>query len=184
MGHGSGEARFGNGGVTVLRPSTGGGNSRHAAAHRWFPPRRLHLIDIENLVGNSRPPSLNAVRRMRDMYADHLAFGAMDQVVVAASCYAALESAAFGWPHARYRAWYGVDGADLALLDVLRHEDIAERFTDVAIGSGDHLFATEAKRLADRGVHVTVVSWRCCLSRRLAEAADDVILFDALAEAA
>ena len=68
-----------------------------------------------------------------------------------------LLNAALGWPHARYRVRSGPDGADLALLDVLRHENVAQRFTHVAIGSGDHLFAEEAAHLAAHGVWVTVV---------------------------
>ena len=46
----------------------------------------------------------------------------------------------------------GGDGADLALLDVLRHGNVAGRFTHVAIGSGDHLFAEQAAHLAAREV--------------------------------
>jgi len=78
----------------------------------------------------------------------------------------------------------GPDGADLALLDVLRHENVATRFTQVAIGSGDHLFAEEAARLAAQGVWVTVVSRQRSLSRQLALAVREVIFLDAVAEAA
>ena len=72
----------------------------------------------------------------------------------------------------------------LALLDVLRHENVAKRFTHVAIGSGDHLFAEEAARLAAQGVWVTVVSRQRSLSPRLALAAREVIFLDTMAEAA
>jgi hypothetical protein len=81
----------------------------------------------------------------------------MDQVEVASS-HLTLLNAALGWPDARYRVRSGPDGADLALLDVLWHENVAQRFTHVAIGSGDHLFAEEAAHLAAQGVWVTVVS--------------------------
>jgi hypothetical protein len=67
---------------------------------------------------------------------------------------------------------------------VLRHENIAERFTQVAIGSGDHLFAEEAARLAAQGVWVTVVSRPRSLSRQLELAAREVIFLDTMAEAA
>jgi hypothetical protein len=107
----------------------------------------------------------------------------MDQVEVAAS-HKALLNSALGWPHAHYRLGSGPDGADMALLDVLRHEDVARRFTRVVIGSGDHVFAEEAARLAAQGVCVTVVSRRHSLSRRLAMAAREVIFLDAGAEAA
>jgi hypothetical protein len=161
---------------------SGGRRRRPAAAKRWFPARRLHLVDIENLAGAARP-SLGQVRQAQGLYAGCLGFGAMDQVEVASS-HLTLLNAALGWPCARYRVRSGPDGADLELLDVLRYENIAGRFTHVAIGSGDHLFAGEAVRLAARGVWVTVVSRRRSLSPRLALAAPEVIFLDAAAEAA
>jgi hypothetical protein len=107
----------------------------------------------------------------------------MDQVEVACS-HLTLLNAALGWPHAHYRVRSGPDGADLALLDVLRHENIATRFTHVVIGSGDHLFAEEAAHLAAQGVWVTVVTCQRSLSSRLALAAREVIFLHTLAEAA
>ena len=153
-----------------------------AGARRRFPARRLHLVDIENLAGRPRP-SLGQIRAARDLYADCLAFGAMDQVEVASS-HLTLLNAALGWPQAHYRARSGPDGADLALLDVLWHENVAKRFTHVAIASGDHVFAEEAARLASQGVWVTVVSRRRSLSPRLALAAREVIFLDTAPEAA
>jgi hypothetical protein len=166
----------------MLRTISGDESPHRAGAWGRFPARRLHLVDIENLVGDSLP-SLAQVREAQGLYADCLAFGAMDQVEVASS-HLTLLNAALGWPHAHYRIRSGPDGADLALLDVLEHENVATRFTHVVIGSGDHLFAEEAARLADQGVWVTVVSRRRSLSRRLALAAREVIFLDAVAEAA
>jgi hypothetical protein len=153
-----------------------------AGTRHRFPVRRLHLVDIENLAGASLP-SLAQVHEALGLYADCLAFGAMDQVEVASS-HLTLLNAALGWPHAHYRVRSGPDGADLALLDVLQHENVANRFTHVAIGSGDHLFAEEAAHLAAQGVWVTVVARRRSLSRRLALAARQVIFLDTMAEAA
>ena len=67
---------------------------------------------------------------------------------------------------------------------MLRHENVATRFTHVAIGSGDHLFAEAAARLAAQGVWVTVVSRQRSLSPRLALVAREVVLLDAAAQAA
>jgi hypothetical protein len=166
----------------MLRTITGDRNPRPMGARHRFPARRLHLVDIENLAGSSLP-SLSQVRQALGLYADCLAFGAMDQVEVASS-HLTLLNAALGWPHAHYRVRSGPDGADLALLDVLRHEGVTRRFTHVAIGSGDHLFAGEAARLAAMGVWVTVVSRQRSLSPQLALAANEVIFLDAVAEAA
>jgi hypothetical protein len=154
----------------------------YAGARRPYPVRRLHLVDIENLVGDPRP-SLRQIRETHRRYAHALAIGALDQVEVASS-HLTLVNAALGWPHARYRVRSGRDGADLALLDVLRHENIAGRFTHVAIGSGDHLFAEKAAHLAAQGLWVTVVSRRRGLSLQLAHAAREVIFLDTVAEAA
>ena len=133
----------------MLSTISGDEGPRRAGGRRRFPARRLHLVDIENLAGNARP-SLSQVRQALGLYTAGLAFGAMDQVEVASS-HLTLLNAALGWPHARYRVRSGPDGADLALLDVLRHENVAQRFTHVAIGSGDHLFAEEAAHLAAHG---------------------------------
>ena len=166
----------------MLTMISGDKDPRRAGARRRFPARRLHLVDIENLAGDPRP-SLSQVRQAQGLYTDCLALGAMDQVEVASS-HLTLLNAARGWPHAHYRVRSGPDGADLALLDVLRHENVALRFTHVAIGSGDHLFAEQAAHLAAHGVGVTVVSRRRSLSPRLALAAREVIFLDTIAEAA
>jgi hypothetical protein len=166
----------------MLRTISGNQDPQQADARYRFPARRLHLVDIENLAGASLP-SLSQVREAQGLYGDCLAVGPMDQVEVASS-HLTLLNAALGWPHAHYRVQSGPDGADLALLDVLRHENVAGRFTHMAIGSGDHIFAEEAARLAAQGVWVTVVSRRRSLSPRLALAARDVIFLDTMAEAA
>ena len=161
---------------------SGGDSGQRARARRRFPERRLHLVDIENLAGDSLP-GLSQVHEVRELYSWCLPFGAMDQVEVASS-HLTLVNAGLGWPHAHYRVRSGPDGADLALLDVLRYENVADRFTHVAIGSGDHLFAEEAALLAAQGVWVTVVCRRRSLSRRLELAAREVIYLDALRQAA
>ncbi len=166
----------------MLRTISGDKDPQRAGTRRRFPARRLHLVDIENLAGDSLP-TLSQVRHAQGLYTDCLTVGAMDQVEVASS-HLTLLNAALGWPHAHYRVRSGPDGADLALLDVLRHENVANRFTHVAIGSGDHLFAEEAAHLAAQGVWVTVVSRQRSLSRQLELAAREVVFFDAMAEAA
>ena len=144
---------------------------------QWFPARTLHLVDIENLAGAALP-SRDQVTEVQGLYVARLAFGADDQVVMAAS-HLAFMNAALGWPSARYRVRSGPNGADLELLDVLQHEDVAARFTHVVIGSGDGLFSQAAANLAARNVSVTVVSRRDSLSRALAGVTRDVRYLDA-----
>jgi hypothetical protein len=144
---------------------------------RWrFPERALHVVDIENLVG-AAVPTLDLVSAVQGRYLASLAFGADDQVVLAAS-HLGLLNAGLGWPHARYRVRSGKDGADLELIDVLEHENVAARFTHVVIGSGDGLFGHAAASLAARGVRITVVSRWGSLAYDLAKVAGDVIYLD------
>jgi hypothetical protein len=132
-------------------------------------PAGLHLVDIENLAGPALP-TLGQVRDEQDRYADRLAFGGLDHVVIASS-HLTLLNAALGWPHDRCRVRSGPDGADLELLDVLHGENVASRFTHVVIGSGDGLFARAARqpgcrrRAGDRGEPVPLeysIAWLTC----------------------
>jgi hypothetical protein len=149
----------------------------HQESFRWrFPDRALHVVDIENLSG-AAVPTLNLVAEVQGRYLACLAFGADDQVVLAAS-HLGLLNTGLGWPHARYRVRSGKDGADLELIDVLEHEDVAARFSHVVIGSGDGLFGQAAQRLAERGVYITVVSRRGSLAGSLARVARDVVYLD------
>jgi hypothetical protein len=166
----------------MLGTISGDDSGQQGRGRRRFPERRLHLVDIENLAGDSLP-GLSQVREVRELYTWCLPFGAMDQVEVASS-HLTLVNAGLGWPDAHYRVQSGPDGADLALLDVLRNENVPARFTHVAIGSGDHVFAEEAARLGAVGVWVTVVTRPGSLSRRLELAAREVIYLDAQRAAA
>jgi hypothetical protein len=143
-----------------------------------YPARTLHLIDIENLAGTGRPDR-HQVRALYSMYRLRVGLGAMDQVVVAAS-ELTISNAGHCWPGARCLVRSGPDGADLELLAVIEYERVAERFSHVAIASGDGIFATAAAGLAAAGCQVTVVSRRAGLSKRLALlAASRVIYIDA-----
>ena len=147
------------------------------ASFRWsFPERTLHVVDIENLAG-AAVPSLALVTEVQGRYLARLALGVDDQVVMAAS-HRGLLDAAVAWPHARYRVRSGKDGADLALIDVLEHENVAARFSHVVIGSGDGIFGHPAASLAARGVRITLVSRPGSLSSGLARIAGDVIYLD------
>jgi hypothetical protein len=144
---------------------------------RWqFPERTLHIVDIENLAG-AAVPTFALVTEVQGRYFARLDLGMDDQVVMAASHLGLLE-AARGWPHARYRVRSGKDGADLELLDVLEHENVAARFSHVVIGSGDGIFGRSAASLAAHGVRITVVSRHGSLAPGLARAAGDVIYLD------
>src|ERR1700744_2402599 len=144
---------------------------------RWrFPERALHVVDIENLAG-AAIPSLDLVNEGQIRYVTRLGFGADDHVVLATS-HLGLLNAGLGWPHARHLVRSGKDGADLELIDVLEHENVATRFRHVVIGSGDGGFSQVAAGLAARGIHITVVSRWGSLAPTPASVAGQVVYLD------
>jgi hypothetical protein len=125
--------------------------------------RALHLIDIENLIGLARPSFADVAacyRAYRPLIRSH------DLVVVACN-HGAFGEVAWGWPDARRLVRSGDNGADEALLDVLRYERVDERFDAVVVGSGDGIFTDAIARLGGLGITVTVVHGRGALSGRL-----------------
>lgn len=134
--------------------------------------RSVHLIDIENLLGGalfSEGEARAAMRRYRFVSE----VGPCDHFIVASSHFAA-PATWFGCPDARRLVRSGPDGADLALIDVIEHEDLTTRFDRVVIASGDGIFAYPAAWLQRQGCQVTVVSRRDALSTRLRLAVPDI----------
>jgi hypothetical protein len=134
-------------------------------------PRALHLIDIENLTGLPRPTTAEVAawhEAYRPLIRDH------DLVVVACN-HGAFTSVAWGWPNARRLVRSGANGADEALLDVLKCERVDQRFDAVVVASGDGIFTDAVARLGRLGIAVTVVSRREALSRRLRMAARHIL---------
>lgn len=144
---------------------------------RALSARRLHFVDIENLLGSARPTT-HEVTACCKQYNERAAVRPGDLVVVACNHGAAL-AVGFGWRGVRLLLRSGQDGADLALLDVIARETIEDRFPAIVVASGDGYFADAVARLARLGLEVTVVSNRRALSRRLELAARHVVIFDA-----
>lgn len=141
--------------------------------------RSIHLVDIENLVGLARPCLADVVachEAYRPLIGDH------DLVVVACN-HGAFPAVAWGWPHARWLMRSGDNGADQALLNVLKHERVEERFAAVVVASGDGIFTASVARLGALGIAVTVVSRPEALSRRLRMATRHVVEVSVLAAA-
>jgi hypothetical protein len=143
---------------------------------RRYPQRTVHLIDIENLAGNPIPDLID-VLLVRYRYHKRVGFSANDQAIVSCN-HLAFRYAGFNWPGVRYLVRSGENGADLELLDVIRYERVAERFSHVVIASGDGIFAAEAAELVAMGCHLTVASRRNALSRRLRLTAHQIIYLD------
>lgn len=137
--------------------------------------RAVHLVDAENLLGTAVPRPAD-VRQLAARYTDVIGFGPMDQVVIACS-HLAFKTIGFCWPGPQYLLRSGPDGADLALLAVLRHDHIAARFPRVVIASGDHIFAQAVTDLTTSGCRVTIATRRGHLSRTLELAASHQIIY-------
>lgn len=140
------------------------------------PKRRLHLVDIENLVGSARP-TVGQVAACRAAYYDQVGVQPGDLVIVACNHGAALE-VGLGWRGARLLLRSGPDGADLALIDVIESESVEDRFPAVVVGSGDGRFADPVASLGARALDVTVVATERALSTRLKLAAKTAVPFD------
>ena len=141
------------------------------------PLRALHLIDIENLLGNPRPDA-ESVCQARDAYESQVLVGKDDLVVVACNHGCAL-SVGLSYKGARLIVRSGPDGADLALLEVLDEGDVAERFDAVVIASGDGIFTDAVALLGDMRVPAIVVARPDSLARRLRLAAGGrLVAFD------
>lgn len=139
------------------------------------PQRTLHLVDVENIIGSPRP-CRSQVAECRRAYVQLAQVAPSDHVIVACNHGAAI-TVGSEWTGARLLARSGTDGADHALLEVIKYEQVDERFSAIVLASGDGIFTDAISRLAGQGVAVTVVSRPRSLSRRLRLAAGAVVYF-------
>jgi hypothetical protein len=141
------------------------------------PLRTLHLIDVENLLGDPRPDA-DSVRRARHAYESHVVVGEHDLVVVACNHGCALE-VGLAYAGARLVVRSGPDGADLALLEVLGEYDLRGRFEAVVVASGDGIFSHAVAAVGLLGLATLVVARPESLARTLQLAAGGrVLAFD------
>jgi len=140
----------------------------------------MHFIDIENLCGGSEFVRTN-FRGVREQLDAALVDHSPTMSVLGHGVYVRRDAPDlwFEWP-ARFVVGSGIDGADLALLNTLMTEPAARRSNEVVIGSGDGIFTEAVTYLQPFGVRVVVASFAQALSRRLALAADEVVLLDSV----
>jgi hypothetical protein len=131
-------------------------------------PRTLHLVDVDNLLGDpttTDPASIDLV--FRD-FREVAGFVDGDHVVVATGRNAEhVLAVELAWPTARHCRQGGPDGADLALLDEAEWAARSLRYGRVVLGSGDRIFLAALDRLRAVDVHVDVVSRARGLARAL-----------------
>jgi hypothetical protein len=138
--------------------------------------RTLHLVDIENLVGDPVADD-ESVRAAVAAYKQVAGVRSDDLAVVASNGRLAM-AAGKAWPGALLRIGRGPDGADLALLAEATPEWVARRFGRVVIGSGDGIFLDLVRRLRLHGRPVTVVGRPGSIAGKLRRAAEIKVLPD------
>lgn len=136
--------------------------------------KRHHvLIDLENATGTASPKAEWALL-VRETLTEVLGLSGGELVTVA-SAHRAARTTAFYWNGSRLLWQSGVDGADLALLEVIENEPVTRTCAKVTIVSGDGIFAGPLAGLSAAGVETTVVSIQGHLARRSRLAAHNVI---------
>ncbi|MHA6510748.1 NYN domain-containing protein [Tessaracoccus sp. Y1736] len=144
--------------------------------------RRLVLVDIENIARGAVLVEEQAVNA-RQALLEAVSLHGQEQIIIATS-HVGLLATGWGWPGPRLVVRSGDNGADLALLEVIADERIAERFDEVVLVSGDGIFTDAVAGLGAQGVSVTVVAHADGCSRRLRMAAAHTVFFLAEADTA
>jgi hypothetical protein len=132
--------------------------------------RTLHLIDIENLVGDPVADD-ESVRGAVAAYKQAASVRPDDLAVIASNGKLAM-AAGLAWPGALLRIGRGPNGADLALLAAASPDWVTRRFTRVVIGSGDGIFVDLVRHLRLHGRRVTVVGRPGSIAGKLRQAAE------------
>lgn len=138
--------------------------------------RRIVLIDIENIVGG-------AVRTSEEAAWGRTIIETLVEIrpgehVVVGTCDVGALHVMTEWRDARVVMGTGENGADRQIIDVLTTENLASRFDEVLLISGDHIFAEPLAALRGLGMDVTVASWVSHLSPLLQLAAAHTIILD------
>ena len=135
--------------------------------------RSLHLVDIENLVGEPTSWRPDRIRATFDAYLQTATWRPGDSLVVAANP-SFMKMLAFDLVEMAHRplcAW-GKDAADQLLLGAVP-TDVGARFRRLVVGSGDHAFAPLVASLRGR-IETLVVTAAGLISADLYVATDEV----------
>ena len=136
--------------------------------------RCLHLVDIENLLGNPRPADTQQAVEVFETYLVAAVWHPGDLVVVASNP-GLMKTLAFQLPDipSSWRCIRGADGADRLLLQAVPNR-LHTRFSRLVIGSGDGIFADLAGDASRTAVETWVVGGVGSISRALWRSADQV----------
>jgi hypothetical protein len=119
--------------------------------------RTLHLVDLENLLGDPRADAVVALATFSAYL--HVAGWQVDDHVIVATNPWLMTKIAFDLPvPASRHAVHGRDGADTMLLSLAPAELVVKRYGRLVIGSGDGIFTMRARAVHDGGIPVDVVA--------------------------
>jgi hypothetical protein len=123
--------------------------------------RALHLVDIDNLLGDPATDDELEIGWTVSAYKHLASVATGDHVVVATSPFGRHAYAVgTAWPGVGHVWRGGHDGADLALLEEARWAVARGEFGRVVIGSGDRIFLVALEWFEGAGVPVEVVARR------------------------
>ena len=147
------------------------------------PQRSLHLIDIENLLGDPFCQDLDLIRTTFETYARITNWQPEDQVLIAANrwLYSHLLFPLRSWKCRLFTA-SGPDGADLRLLREAEQETLVRQFDRLVIGSGDGIFSSVLHLANSLDVQSLVVCRTGAMSQRLKRASDMTVTWKVDAE--
>lgn len=152
---------------------------RRQCAVNFGVTRTVHLIDLENVVGSGHVTELGA-QQARAAYLNSGVVAPGDHVIVAVSHHNLL-AAGYGWPDARRVVRSGLDGADLAIQEVMASENLHNRFGCCIVVTGDGGFAEVVAAMNRAGLPVGVIAppGRLSAALKLAAAASREVEFAA-----
>ncbi|MBM3828837.1 MAG: NYN domain-containing protein [Actinobacteria bacterium] len=140
-------------------------------------PRPLHVIDIDNLMGDPRVIDPWVIGKWQSAYVRTTGLQTGDHAIIGTGCNGkhafAVQST---WKSFRVVRRPGPDGADEALIEAAIAEAERGRYAHFIIGSGDRRFADLFDILVAKGYPVTVVSRPRSLSRALRSRAGNRVL--------
>ena len=139
--------------------------------------RTLHLIDIENLCGESNL-TIGQVRAIDAAYKDLTKPQKEDLFFVTVSSTNNLEAAMFGWQGAKIACREGRDGADILLANELLNPKTSDMFENIFLASGDGGLAPFVSRAKSQGCKVTIVSATESLSHYMRYLGADIRYID------
>jgi uncharacterized LabA/DUF88 family protein len=150
--------------------------SANRVARSEVPQRSLHLIDIENLLGDPFCQDLDLIRTTFETYARITNWQPEDQVLIAANrwLYSHLLFPLRSWKCRLFTA-SGPNGADLRLLREAEQETLVRQFDRLVIGSGDGIFSSVLHLAKSLDVQSLVACRTGAMSQRLKRASDTAV---------